>query len=381
MAEEAGLILDQLTDKHELLPFDPDDPDATQVVAVEHGGWTLEVIVPLLYDDTRIGEVVASAVASEMVFVLCRQDRPLEDDYGTLGLLVVAVPYRDGRYRAVIAHATHALEQSTDEREGLGLVAAIPPGTGPERERRTGLDAILAFYRARPFFSFVIETTSGERFSVRKPDSIAFSPGWDAMILWSNSDRFTEIDTADITQVTQDDREPIEPAPPAGTVAQPPSEGTGPERERPTGVDAIRASYHAHPFRPFLIVTASGGRFPIRRPETIAIPPKASYLILTSQPEGIVRIAVADVAAVREIAPDDPEAIEPAPPAEVAIEDREGLRAELRRLRRRVVDLEGHVHRLERDLGDKIHRLEIDLGDKIHRLEIDLIRSSTRPPS
>jgi hypothetical protein len=378
MAETDGLILDQLTDKHELLTFDPTDPDATQVVTVEHGGRTLEVIVPLLYDDTRIGEVVASAVSDEMIFLLCRHDRPLDDDHGTLGLLVVAIPYREGRYRTVIAHATHALEQSTDERAGLGLYPAIRPMTGTSRERPTGHDAILACYRARPFRPFVIETASGERFSVHKPDSIAFSPGWDAMILWSDPGRFTEVDTADITQVTLEDPETIEPAPTAGTVDQPPSEGTGQEPERPTGVDAIRAFYHAHPFRPFLIVTASGGRFPIRRPETIAIPAKASYLILTSQPEGIVRIAATDVAAVREIAPDDPEAIEPDTPAEDALEDREGFRAELRRLRGRIDELEGYVHRLEHDLGKQIFRLENKLVDRIHLLEID-IRSSRRP--
>jgi hypothetical protein len=272
MADEDGVIIDQLTDKHELLPFDPTDPDATQVVAVEHGGRTLEVIVPLLYDDTRIGEVVAAAVAGETMFVLCRHDRPLDESHGTLGLLVVAVPDRDGRYRAVIAHATYALEESTDEREGLGLFAAIPPGTGPERERRTGLDAILAFYRARPFCPFVIETTSGERFSVHKPDSIAFSPGWDAMILWSNPDRFTSIDPADITEVTRD----------------------------------------------------------------------------------------------------DPEAIEPAPPAEVAVEDREELQADSRRLRSRIDGLEADIHRGDLGLKRAIHQGDLDLRSEIHRVDRDL---------
>jgi hypothetical protein len=92
MADEAHLILDRLTDKHELLPFDPADPDSTRVVTVEHGGRTLEVIVPLLYDDTRIGEVVAAAVAGNTAFVLCRHDRPLDDFHGTPGLVVVAVP-------------------------------------------------------------------------------------------------------------------------------------------------------------------------------------------------------------------------------------------------------------------------------------------------
>jgi hypothetical protein len=121
MADEARMILDRLTDKHELLPFDPADPDSTQVVTVEHDGRTLEVIVPLLFDDTRIGEVVAAAVAGQTAFVLCRHDKPLDDDHGTLGLLVVAVPYREGLYRAVIAHATYALEAGTDQREGLGL--------------------------------------------------------------------------------------------------------------------------------------------------------------------------------------------------------------------------------------------------------------------
>ena len=61
MADEARVILDRLADKHELLAFDPTDPDTTQVVTVEQGGRALEVIVPLFYDLTRIGEVVAAA--------------------------------------------------------------------------------------------------------------------------------------------------------------------------------------------------------------------------------------------------------------------------------------------------------------------------------
>jgi hypothetical protein len=207
--DDARLILDRLTNDHELLPFDPDDPEATQVLAVEHGGRTLEVLVPLLYDDTRVGEVVTSAVSGETVFLLCRHDRPLDDSLGTLGLLVVAVPHREGRYRAVIAHATYALERGTDEREGLGLYPPARPGEG----RPTGVDAIRALEQARPFRPFVIETTAGERYSVPRPGSIAISPGGDAMILWSGPGRFTSIDPDDIGEVTRDDPEAITPAP------------------------------------------------------------------------------------------------------------------------------------------------------------------------
>jgi hypothetical protein len=54
--------------------------------------------------------VLAPAVVGAIVFLLCRHDRPLDDDYGTLGLLVVARPHPDGRHRAVIAHSTFRLE-------------------------------------------------------------------------------------------------------------------------------------------------------------------------------------------------------------------------------------------------------------------------------
>jgi hypothetical protein len=137
MADEDRLILDSLTGKHELLSIDPTDPETTQVVRIEHAGRDLEVIMPLFYEGIGIGEVVAAAVDRETVFVLCRHDRPLDDHYGILGLLVVAVPYREGRYRAVIAHATHALEESTDEREGLGLYA-VTPAQAPVEDREGG---------------------------------------------------------------------------------------------------------------------------------------------------------------------------------------------------------------------------------------------------
>jgi hypothetical protein len=120
----------------------------------------------------------------------------------------------------------------------------------------------------------VIETTSSERFSVHKPDSIAFSPGWDAMILWSSPDRFTSIDPADITEVTRD----------------------------------------------------------------------------------------------------DPEAIEPAPPAEVEDEDREGLQADLPRLRGRIDGLEADVHQGNLGLEREIHQGDLDLCREIQRIDLDLRR-------
>src|SRR4051812_46958560 len=112
MAGEDRVILDRLAHKHKLMPCDPTDPERTQVEPVEHGGQTREVIVPLLYDGTRIGEVAAAAADGEVVFVLCRHDRPFYDDCDTLELLVVALPYKDGLYRAVIAHATCSMEGS-----------------------------------------------------------------------------------------------------------------------------------------------------------------------------------------------------------------------------------------------------------------------------
>jgi hypothetical protein len=110
MGNENQTILDQLSDKHELLSLDLDFPECYQVLQVPHEARTLEVIVPLFFDGTRVGEVLASAMVGEIVFLLCRHDKDHGYGYGVLGLLVVARPHPDGRHRAVIAHTTFSLE-------------------------------------------------------------------------------------------------------------------------------------------------------------------------------------------------------------------------------------------------------------------------------
>jgi hypothetical protein len=92
------------------MSLDRDFPECFQVLQVPLEGRDHRVIVPLFFDGTRVGEVLASAVVGEIVFLLCRHDKDHGDGYGTLGLLVVARPHPDGRPRAVIAHTTFRLE-------------------------------------------------------------------------------------------------------------------------------------------------------------------------------------------------------------------------------------------------------------------------------
>jgi hypothetical protein len=121
MGDENRTILDQLSDKHELMSLDLDFPECYQVLQINQDGRDLQVIVPLFFDGTRVGEVLASFMVGEIVFLLCRHDKDYGDGYGVLGLLVVAKPHPDGRHRAVIAHTTFSLER-------LGL---YPWPTGP----------------------------------------------------------------------------------------------------------------------------------------------------------------------------------------------------------------------------------------------------------
>jgi hypothetical protein len=151
MADE-NVPIDFLIYKHLFLSCDPTDPKLNQILVVEHGGRTLEVIVPLCYD-ARIGEFVAAAADGAVVFLLCRYDRPFDDFWGTLGFLVVAIPYKDGRYRAAIAHSTYALE-GHGKLAGFGLYP--PPRPNPETGA-TGdatdpvVEALLRARRAEPF--------------------------------------------------------------------------------------------------------------------------------------------------------------------------------------------------------------------------------------
>lgn len=87
----------------------------------------MEVVVPVFYDEPRVGEVVSAAIACRTLFRLGRYDRQHDSQYGTLGRLVVAVPHRDGRYRAAIAHTTYS-QEGDGRLKGLGLYPA--PGSG-----------------------------------------------------------------------------------------------------------------------------------------------------------------------------------------------------------------------------------------------------------
>jgi hypothetical protein len=199
MAYEDRVPLDRLTHKHESYPYDPTDPELTQVLAVEHGGRTLEVIVPL-FDDARIGEVVAAAADGAVLFLLCRYDRPFDDFWGTLGFLVVAIPYKDGRYRAVIAHYTHSLD-GDGKAAGLGLYP--PPRADPQADTAgdaTGpvAEALLRARRAEPFVSFRLRLTDGSAISVARPESLAWNGRASIIVVFGEG---LDIEIIDLSQV------------------------------------------------------------------------------------------------------------------------------------------------------------------------------------
>ena len=209
MAREDEAPLDMLTDKHELWPYNPDDAERTEVVAVEHGGRRLEVIVPLLYDGFRVGEVVTAAVAGETVFLLGRYDRPLSDDLGTPGLLVVAVPHRDGRYRAVIAHATYSLD-GDGHVAGLGLHPAPGSRTGAGTDTgSTGkapwqppvMEEARALQRAVPFRPFLILDSYGGRFPVYGADYVMIEPAGGYLVASGPVYKMVIVDAAQIVAV------------------------------------------------------------------------------------------------------------------------------------------------------------------------------------
>jgi hypothetical protein len=69
MGNKNSTVLDRLSDKHELLSLILDFPECYQVLQVTQDGRDLQVIVPLFYDGTRVGEVLASALVGEIVFL------------------------------------------------------------------------------------------------------------------------------------------------------------------------------------------------------------------------------------------------------------------------------------------------------------------------
>ena len=219
MAREDETPLDRLTIRHELMPYDSDDAERTEIVTVEHGGRRLEVIVPLLFDGLRVGEVVAAAVAGETVFLLGRYDRPLDADLGTPGLLVVAVPHRDGRYRAVIAHATYSLE-GDGHVAGLGLhpasgsQVAAGTDTGPTGQA-TGQPPVMeearALQRAVPFRPFLILTASGRRYPVYGADYVMIDPAGGFLMASGPVYKMAIVDAAEIAP---DDPKPTGPTVP-----------------------------------------------------------------------------------------------------------------------------------------------------------------------
>ena len=96
MYDRNEIIQDQSDDKQELLSLDLNATECYQALGLLVEGRSLQMIVPLSFDGTRVGEVADTAVAGETFLLLCRQ----------AGLLVVDVPRADVRHRAVIAHTT-----------------------------------------------------------------------------------------------------------------------------------------------------------------------------------------------------------------------------------------------------------------------------------
>jgi hypothetical protein len=128
MGKENEAILDRLIHKHELVRLNLINPELHQVLRITQDGRDLQVIVPLFFDGIRVGEVLASSMVGEIVFLLCRHDKDYGYGQGVLGLLVVAKPHPDGRHRTVIAHTTYSLETLGLEPISVGGSEAVKQG-------------------------------------------------------------------------------------------------------------------------------------------------------------------------------------------------------------------------------------------------------------
>lgn len=97
--------IDLLTDKHELLGFDPDRPDGWRWLEVEHGGRSYRVRVPVAYDD-RVERVMRVDDYGDLLYLIGEVGHDL-DDRGRIGGLIVARHVGGGTHWAVVFHSLY----------------------------------------------------------------------------------------------------------------------------------------------------------------------------------------------------------------------------------------------------------------------------------
>ena len=66
------------------------------------------------------------------------------------------------------------------------------------------IDNLRAAFRAQPFRPFVIRTGSGEAYTLRHPEMIAFSPDVSVLLLIPGPKQVAMIDVASVTEITYD---------------------------------------------------------------------------------------------------------------------------------------------------------------------------------
>ena len=92
--------IDIVSDKHELLPFDSDQPDWWQLVEVEQGGRTYRVHVPIIYDN-GVERIIRVDDGGDLLYLLGEVGHD-HDDRGRIGCLLVAHRLEDGTYRVSV---------------------------------------------------------------------------------------------------------------------------------------------------------------------------------------------------------------------------------------------------------------------------------------
>jgi hypothetical protein len=64
------------------------------------------------------------------------------------------------------------------------------------------VDNIRGFLKRKPFRSFDLRTAGGDRHKVTHPESIAFSPKGDVLVLWPSEGGLVLVDVDQITEAS-----------------------------------------------------------------------------------------------------------------------------------------------------------------------------------
>jgi hypothetical protein len=99
------LPIDLVTDKHELITFDSDQPDGWQQLEIEHDGSAYRVRVPIAYDN-GVERIVRVDDCGSLLYLLGEVGHD-HADQGRIGCLIVARPLEDGTYRTVVFHSLY----------------------------------------------------------------------------------------------------------------------------------------------------------------------------------------------------------------------------------------------------------------------------------